>query len=232
MNHFYQHEHERDPRLSRRGLRAWTLWVLAGAAGGAVGGGTLYILEIFSLTLLFGVTLGVAQALVIRRYLPGGAALLWAFFSSFGWPVGWFFLGLAIFFLNMAGRGFDTQAGSSSFAGVPVSGAGLLMSPVVFAVFGAFQAVVLLALLGRTFLPLAALWVAASALAGVLAPLGGLAVVVVGAETSVGGVGGGFVNSVLGPAVVTSAVFALYGTVTGVVLAMIARRTAAQGDDA
>ena len=50
-----------------------------------------YLLEIFTLPILLGVTLGLTQALVVRRYLPTGSALLWALFSSFGWFFGWLF---------------------------------------------------------------------------------------------------------------------------------------------
>src|ERR687886_40425 len=111
-------EGRRDPNLSRRGLRAWALWVLAGGAGGVVAGATGYLLEIFSLTILLGVALGVMQALVVRRYLPTGAALLWALFSSFGWFFGWLFLGLAVVFLSMVGLGYHPQVGSFSLPGV------------------------------------------------------------------------------------------------------------------
>jgi hypothetical protein len=103
----------------------------------------------------------------------------------------------------------------------------LLIGLAISVVFGAFQAVVLLALRGRLFLPLAVLWVATSASAGLLAPVGALAIIVVGAETSVGE-GGGFVGLVLASAVGMAAVSAVYSAVTGVVLAMIARRWAAR----
>lgn len=214
-------------RESSLGLRAWALWVLAGAAGGAVTGATGYLLEALALVVLLGVALGVAQALVIRRYLPRGTAPLWAVASSFGWFFGWFVLGMAIFFLRISSLGLDLQIGSILFAGVQVSGAAFLDIAAVCAVFGAFQAAVLLALGGRPFLPLSALWVAASALGGVLAPVGALPVDVIGAKTSAGG-GGDFVNLFLGPMVGTAAAGALYSTVTGVVLVMTIQRLVPQ----
>ncbi len=61
-----EHEQGREQSL-RRGLRAWVLWVLASAVGGAVGGLASEPLGIDGYVLLPGLALGAAQALVLRR---------------------------------------------------------------------------------------------------------------------------------------------------------------------
>ena len=82
-------EHEHGWEQSSWGdLRAWALWVLASAIGGAVGGGT-FIVQFVGEVFLFGVILGTTQALILRRYLDRRTAELWVYASFFGWFVGW-----------------------------------------------------------------------------------------------------------------------------------------------
>lgn len=80
-------ERDREPTGSRRGLKAWALWVLASALGGAVGGAAT-VLEFLGPILLWGVALGVAQALVLWRYLREAVGP-WVAISSVGWILGW-----------------------------------------------------------------------------------------------------------------------------------------------
>ncbi len=221
-------EHEQGQEQSPgRGLQAWALWVLASAIGGAVGGGT-FIVQFVGEGILFGAILGAAQALILRRYLDRSTAELWVYASFFGWFVGWLvFILLVRPVATELVPGLDRQAGSPIvIAGVHIAGTTLLRF-VIWAVFAAFQGAVL-AWYRRVTLPLAALWVVLGTLGGMLAVALGLLINVTGIFSSSSE--GLFLGQIVPPVVMQAATGALYGAVTGLVLAMIARRSVGQED--
>jgi hypothetical protein len=218
-------EHQEDQEWptslpSKRVVFLW--WVLASAVGGAAGGAT-FVIQFFGLLFLFGGFLGTAQALVLGRYLRGGA-YLWAAASFVGWIVGWYVWVFAKYPLQALAPGiFDQRIGSVQLT------AYLILQPVVWAVFGAFQFAVLLAVLRRLperrssglLWPMGALWVLASAIGGGLAVAASFAIARTVLPTSGGDpIWGEIVPSALGQAVGG----AVYGAVTGLVLAVVLAR--------
>lgn len=207
---------------SRWGLQAWGLWTLASAVGDTAGGATSEV-EFIGPIFLFGVILGAAQALVLRRYLRGTIGR-WVLASFLGWLTGWLVFALVAKALTALVLGIGQQAGSPIvIAGYYVAGTSL-MQFVVWAVFGAFQATTLA--LGRRASPsLGALWAAAGTLGGMLAVVAGLAfnvgMLTLGSE-------GLFLDWIFTPPLREplreAAGGALYGAATGVVLAVVVRR--------
>lgn len=216
---------------SRRRLPVWALWVLVSGLGGAVGGST-FELEFIGPIFLFGPILGAAQVLVLWRYLKE-AVFLWVLLSSFGWFAGWIAFGLS--------RTIASQTGISEVFRPIGSAMSLLVGTetareqslliVVWAVFAAFQGAAL-ALeaweAGRQpSLPLAALWLAAGVAGGALAVAASLTIsarVFHGSGASVP------LGPVASQAAEQAVAGAIYGATTGVVLAMIARRSVVQED--
>lgn len=69
-----------------RRLSLWLSWLLASAAGGAFIGSMAAPTDFFWFLVMTGLVIGVAQWLVLRRYLPGAG--WWILASAFGWFLG------------------------------------------------------------------------------------------------------------------------------------------------
>lgn len=201
-------------------MEAWTLWTLASAVGGALGGAT-FITQFFGVLFLFGVVLGTAQALVLLRYLPLGLVIAgaWMGASFSGWLAGW----------------MDAIAARMVLMTIVPETNGRLGNEVagftVWATFATFQGVALTLLIAlilerRPLLALGLLWVVTGALGGALAVRVGSYL----SDALVSGASGGSLGQILPVIVEQAAAGALYGAATGVVFAMIARRSAVQED--
>lgn len=129
--------------------RPWLWWVFACGVGG-VAGGASYVEPYLGLA-LFGGILGVAQWLVLRRYLS--RVVLWAVFSVVGWILG--------YIAQFAVSGSLSGMGEAIFAWTGSEIASFLVfGPMTWAVFGIFQLPLLLRFRR------ALLWVPASILGG------------------------------------------------------------------
>lgn len=219
----------------RQRLRVWVLWVLAGATGGAIGGLASEPLGFDGYLLMPGLALGTAQALVLRRYLSKRAVGPWLAASFFGWSTGLvliFVLITALFLAGEAEQDITQRLGPVmvGLSGSPTEYAD--KQPFYLTVWaslaisqGLALALVLLAFGGRTgrsSLSLAALWVLAGIAGGALGVAADLYVNVAiypGEER-------GLLGRIAPPATALAAAGALYCATTGVVLAMIARRSA------
>lgn len=224
----------------RRGLLAWVLWVLASVIGGAILALVAEPLEIIGFLFLPGVILGTAQALVLRHYLSylprgsTGVAVIWVFMSSVGWLAGCVVFVLARALARLTGGPeIAYQVGSLFVQLVGTETARTTtLEIVIWATFAAFQgaALALVAIDGpgrRSLLPLAALWIPAGVIGGVLAVAASSTVVA--AAFPVGDFDL-FFDRILPGIVGLATAGALYGAATGVVLAMIARRSTVQED--
>lgn len=222
----------------RRGLLAWVLWLLAGAAGGVVGGLASEPLGIDGYLLLPGLALGAAQALVLRRYLPNRAVGPWVVASFVGWSVGVvlvFLLALLLALLFGAGEAVPefTERAGPVIAEIDQTeySKGQPFYLAIWASLALSQGLALALVLsasegwtGRAAFSLAALWVLVGVAGGALGVVADLYVTVAvfpGEER-------GLLGRVALPATALAAAGALYGAATGVVFAMIARRTAPQ----
>lgn len=213
-----------------RGLTAWTLWVLASAVGGAAGG-TTFVLGAFGLLFLFGPIIGAAQAVVLRHYLPKGTAIRWVLVSFLGWFAGLVTVAATV---GILGEGVQDAVAQKTGSETPLL---LTLMVLAWAVLGAAQAIFLLRRLSSARF-LAGLWAVAGVVGGAAAQaiifylptaFPGLASAEAGGgllrQIASGAVGVGAGASV-GPGGVFAG--AIYGAATGVVLAMIARRSAVQ----
>lgn len=204
-------------------LSTWAFWVLASAIGGAAGG-AVFILDFIGQLLLFGGILGAAQALVVWRYARGWTSVRWVAASSLGWPAGW----LAASFARLALQGLVPELFQRpGFEQLVVY---RFFEPVVWTVFGAFQCIVFSDILGRvqgtrrqSLLPLAVVWMVASALGGALAVAASFAI---NMTVLPSGDGNSFWGVILPQAVGQAAGGVLYGAVTGLVIARIVRQGA------
>jgi len=204
--------------------------------GGAILALVAEPLEVVGFLFLPGVILGTAQALVLRRYLsylPGGSkgvTTIWVFGSSVGW-----FVGCGVFVLVRALARLTEvpeiahQVGSLFVQLVDTETARTtVLEILIWATFAAFQAaaLALVAIDGpgrRSLLPLAALWVPAGAIGGLLAVAASS--IVVAAAFPVSGFDI-FLDRILPGIVGLTTAGALYGAATGVVLAIIVLRLA------
>ncbi len=212
-------------RSEQRGLyRAGSVvlwWVLGCAAGGMLGGFGRILEMLFFLPVFFGGFLGIAQGLVLRRYLPRGIGL-WILASFLGWFAGEIVRMILLAVFPAVGD-VGAEAISSEQSGSPY---GLdpffVYEPVVWAVFGLAQGLVLWAVLGLRSLGLMVLWVAASSLGGVLGYFGIPERFVVGPEGPI--LGGGILGEIGLAAASPGILGALYGLPTGLVLARVILR--------
>lgn len=69
-----------------RRLSLWLSWLLASTAGGAFIGAMAAPTDFFWFLVMTGLVVGVAQWLVLRRYLPGAG--WWILASALGWFLG------------------------------------------------------------------------------------------------------------------------------------------------
>jgi hypothetical protein len=194
-------------------LLAWALWVLASAIGGAVGGSS-FVLDVLGAIVLFGAIFGAVQAPIIKRYLLSWGAVFWIAASFLGWFSGWLVLAVAQGLLGGVLEGLALElVGSRELAGqtLPV---------LLWATLGAFQAFVLRKGLPPSSRSLAAPWALAGVMGGALAVTAGFFSDVTQSLELIGA------DSLLTNAAVMAAAGAIYGAATGVVLAMIARRSA------
>lgn len=134
-----------------RGKLVLLSWVAGCAIGGAVGASVPFA----SLFVLQGI-LGVAQWLVLRRYLSW--ADLWMVASLFGWLVGQISRSLLVVIFPGLGDALSGTFVDPLWA----------YEPLVWAVFGFVQGLVFLINPGSRSLALTALWTAASSLGGIL----------------------------------------------------------------
>lgn len=214
-------EHREQGLGSRRGLEAWVLWVLASAVGGGAGGATLNTAFIGPLV-LFGAVLGAAQALIVWRYMGGWASINWLVASVLGWPLG----AIVANVVKLPLRDLVPEIFQNpSYQAVMVNRA---FEPITWVVFGAFQCMALLPILGpalgrRSSRLFAALGVLSSALGGALAVAASFAI-----NATVLPLGNGdlFWEVTLPQAVGQAVGGALYGVVTGVIIARIVRQAA------
>lgn len=235
-------ERVQKPSLGlRSSLEIWVLWVLASAAGGAVAGAIAGLasepLGSDGYLFLPGLALGTAQALVLRRYLSNRAVGPWVVASFVGWFAGVLLVFVLAFLLaGLLGAGAAVPEITQRVGPVMEAlGGGQTEysngQPFYLTIWASFAisqgialALVLLAFGGRTgrsSLSLAALWVLAGIAGGVLGVAADLYVNVAvfpGEER-------GLLGRVAPPATALAVAGALYGAVTGVVLAMITRRS-------
>ena len=178
-------------------------WVLASTVGGAVGG-LGFVLQFFGQLVLFGGVLGLAQWLVLLRYLE--RAGWWVSASFFGWFAG-----------SVAGMlATPATAGASATTG-------LMLGFGAWAGLGAFQGLALYGLLGAVpgRRKLVSLWLAVSVIGGVVAEVVAyLASTALPEEAAADLLPKGLAAIVLGHA----GAGAVYGAATGVALAEVLRR--------
>ena len=202
----------------REDVSVWSLWVLSSALGGAVGGAA-FVLEFLGVLILFGLIFGAAQALVLRRYIRRATGF-WVVASFFGWLTGWLILGVAQGALEGLLSEITRRTGSEAVATQS-------LQILVWVVLGVFQALVL----GRWSSPfLASLWALAGLVGGTAAQV--VAFYLANAPALQPGGGRGLPEQVLSGVASQAAAGALYGAATGVVLVMIARRSATQEEPA
>ncbi len=134
-----------------RGKSVLLSWVAGCAIGGAVGASVPFV----SLFVLQGV-LGVAQWLVLRRYLNWAG--IWMVVSLFGWLVGQISRGLLVVIFPGLGDALSGTLVDPLWA----------YEPLVWAVFGFVQGLVFLINPESRSLALTALWTAASSLGDIL----------------------------------------------------------------
>lgn len=185
-------------------------WVIGCAVGGFVGG-LGYVAEFVGELILFGGLLGIGQWVVLRRYLRHAGA--WIVVSFFGWIVAQ----VSVISIQGAFPGLVDFAHEITRNDVF---AYALFDPSVWAIYGIFQGIVLLAALRRAALPWLLPWIFASASGGVL----GAAAIYLEFNALLGGWGGGFAAFV-SIAAYESAICALYATLTGFVLYGVLRRS-------
>lgn len=220
----------------RQGLLIWAFWVLASAASGVILAPVSEPLEVLGGLLLPGAVLGAGQALVLRRYLPYSpteaisVAGMWVVASSIGWVAGWLVFILIRISARLTGVPEIARQVGSLFAQLTGTETARtqVLEIVIWVTFAFFQGAALALAsfaLGhrRTLLPLAVLWVPAGTIGGALALAGSSTVVA--AAFPVGGFDL-FFDRILPGIVGRTTAGALYGAATGVVLAMIARRSA------
>ncbi len=178
------------------------LWWVAGCAiGGAVGASVPFV----SLFILQGI-LGVAQWLVLRRYLDWAG--LWIVASLFGWLVGQISRGFLIVVFPELGNALSGTSVDPLWA----------YEPLVWAVFGLIQSLAFLAVLRPRSLALTILWTIASSLGGILV----MVFMYFGIPDRFTGPYAGL-ESIWIVALSGSALCALYGVPTGLVLIRIIR---------
>ncbi|CAN5662770.1 hypothetical protein BH24ACT22_BH24ACT22_06680 [soil metagenome] len=197
--------------VSVASVSAW--WVFGSAVGGFIGG-LGYVAQFTGELILFGGLLGLAQWVVLRRYLR--RAGFWVVASIFGWIVAQ----IAVISIEGAFPGLVDFAHRITRDDVF---AYALFDPFVWAIYGSFQAILLLAVLRRTALPWLLPWILASASGGVFEAVA----MYLEFDALLGVVGGGFEAFVLS-AVYQSVVCALYGILTGLVLYTVLRRASVE----
>lgn len=220
--------------------------MFSSVAGGALGGATIELLSFVGF-FLFGAVLGAAQALVLPRYLTNpttvlilpqrlrdprgaiwGTAVFWVLVSFAGW-----FAGLIVLVLvNLLTSGTPEvirQIGYvlASLIGTDTASTFVPLFSLAWTLLAAFQALALVSVASgaarRLLLPLAVLWALVGAVGGALGVAGGLAI---DARVFPDGDGSLFLGRILSAAATQAAAGTLYGAATGVVLVMIARRSA------
>ncbi len=178
-------------------------WIFGCAVGGFIGG-LGYVAQFTGELILFGGLLGLAQWVVLRRYLR--RAGFWVVASFFGWVVAQ----VVVISIQGALPGLVdfthriTRDDVFAYA---------LFDPFVWAVYGTFQGVLLLAVLRRAALLWLLPWILASASGGVF----GAAALYLELDALLGVWGGGF-GAFISIAVYQSMICTLYGVLTGLVL--------------
>ena len=178
-------------------------WVLGSAVGGFIGG-LGYVAEFAGELIFFGGLLSIAQWIVLRRYL--WHAGVWVVASFFGWIVAQ----MLVISIQGAFPGLVEAAHETTRSDVF---AYALFDPIVWALYGAAQAIVLFTILRRRALPWLLPWVFASSTGGVLEA----AAIYLELNSLLGSWGGGFA-AFISVAIYQSAICALYGIPTGLVL--------------
>ena len=207
-------DEERQEIFRKRSFFLW--WVLACAIGGVVASYSI-LFEMLFFVPVFGGVLGVAQWLVLQSYLR--RAGLWVLASFFGWLAGAM---VRMILLVGAFPGAATTDPGTSILGLDPY---FVYEPVVWAIFGLAQGLVLLLILRSRSLGLVLLWVLATSLGGIFhAAIRYLLLFTLALQ----GTGGeeGSVGAILGETWFLSEGFglALYGIPTGLVLAQVVGR--------
>ena len=196
--------------VSLGSLLAW--WVVGCAVGGFIGG-LGYVAQFTGELILFGGLLGLAQWIVLRRYL--WRAGFWVVASFFGWVVAQ----VAVISIQGAFPGLVdfthriTRDDVFAYA---------LFDPFVWAIYGTFQGVLLFAVLRRAAVAWIVPWIFASASGGVF----GAAALYLELDALLGTWGEGF-GGFISVAVYQGVICALYGVFTGLVLYGALRRAGA-----
>ena len=173
--------------------------------------------------ILFGLVLGTAQALVLWRYFKEATGP-WIAASFAGWIAGWLVFLFVRLLADLVGwLEVDQQTGSPSFG--PDMFGPLMVWVVFTASQGAALALVAFVFGRRSVLPLAALWPLAGSLGGTLATFASYSLT---DKTTLQSGTGLFLDEFVALIPGQTAAGALYGAATGVVFAMIARRSAAE----
>lgn len=203
--------HERQEQTHIQGWQwhsfLWLWWTLANALGGAlVGALENEGFQFFATLVLTGPVIGVAQSLVMRRYIR--AAGWWVVASSVGWWIG---INLRLLLGGMLNP--LVQSLWHEFGVGEVFWINTVKEPVTLVGFGASQWLIL-----RRRLPRVGWWVVASAVRGVMEGVIGASVCAVACQPIAASVRNGQVGAMAATALSYSAGWAGYGVVTGLVL--------------
>lgn len=189
-------------------------WIFGCTVGGTVGG-LGYVAQFAGELIFFGGLLGIAQWIVLRRYVR--YAGFWIVASFFGWIVG------QVLLISVEGAFPGLVEATHEMTRDDVL-AYAVFDPIVWAVYGVAQGIALLAILQRHALIWIVPWVLASASGGVVEA----AAIYLELNALLGVWGGGYA-SVISVAVYQGAICALYGLPTGLVLyGVLSRAVAAE----